>query len=94
MGALTQTQRDLAQDFVELGLLFKRKAKSTRFYPTSIAINLIFGSSLDGDVGASEGRQQQQSGVTTLVRIRTFSLYDVMICRVDSIVILNESSAS
>ncbi|CAN0389985.1 unnamed protein product, partial [Laminaria digitata] len=45
LGALTQTQRDLAQDFVELGLLFKRKAKSTRFYPTSIAVNLIFGSS-------------------------------------------------
>lgn len=51
LGALTQTQRDLAQDFVELGLLFKRKAKSTRFYPTSIAVNLIFGSSPAGDAG-------------------------------------------
>lgn len=56
--ALTQTQRELAQDFVELGLLFKRKAKSKRFYPTSIAVNLIFGSSL-ADGG---GRAQQQQG--------------------------------
>ncbi|CAN0408416.1 unnamed protein product, partial [Discosporangium mesarthrocarpum] len=40
---LTPPQQDLVKDFVDLGLLFKRKAKSSRFYPTSIAINLIFG---------------------------------------------------
>lgn len=60
LDALTQTQRDLAQDFVDLGLLFKRKAKSTRFYPTSIAINLIFGS---GDGGGSGGRTQEPAVV-------------------------------
>ena len=68
LGALTQTQRDLAQDFVDLGLLFKRKAKSTRFYPTSIAINLIFGSSVSGDGGGSGGRPQQQAGIIAAVR--------------------------
>eukprot|EP00903_Cladosiphon_okamuranus_P007748 g7506.t1 len=66
LGALTQTQRDLAQDFVELGLLFKRKAKSTRFYPTSIAVNLIFGSSPAGRGGGGGGgvgqRQPQPAG--------------------------------
>lgn len=60
LGALTQTQRDLAQDFVELGLLFKRKAKSTRFYPTSIAVNLIFGSSPAGDAGGGGGQRKPQ----------------------------------
>lgn len=59
LGALTQTQRDLAQDFVDLGLLFKRKAKSTRFYPTSIAVNLIFGSSVGG--GGDSAQQQHQN---------------------------------
>ncbi|CAN0159778.1 unnamed protein product, partial [Hapterophycus canaliculatus] len=65
LGALTQTQRDLAQDFVELGLLFKRKAKSTRFYPTSIAVNLIFGSSPSGGGSGGGGgvrRQPQPAG--------------------------------
>lgn len=62
--ALTPTQRELAQDFVELGLLFKRKAKSKRFYPTSIAVNLIFGSSL-ADGG---GRAQQQGAGMVPVR--------------------------
>lgn len=62
LGALTQTQRDLAQDFVDLGLLFKRKAKSTRFYPTSIAVNLIFGSSPAGGGGGVGQRQPQPAG--------------------------------
>lgn len=66
--ALTQTQRDLAQDFVDLGLLFKRKAKSTRFYPTSIAINLIFGSSISGDGGGGGGRTQEPPGAIAAVR--------------------------
>ena len=55
-----------------LGLLFKRKAKSTRFYPTSIAVNLIFGSSPadisasggggDGIGGRGQQRQQNSAG--------------------------------
>lgn len=68
LGALTQTQRDLAQDFVELGLLFKRKAKSTRFYPTSIAVNLIFGSSPAGGGGGGVGQRQPQPAGTLAVR--------------------------
>ncbi|CAN0381675.1 unnamed protein product [Ascophyllum nodosum] len=63
LGALTMTQRDLAQDFVDLGLLFKRKAKSTRFYPTSIAINLIFGSSVSGGGSRPQQQPQQPGGV-------------------------------
>ena len=77
LGALTQTQRNLAQDFVELGLLFKRKAKSTRFYPTSIAVNLIFGSSPadggdsggGGDGGGGRGQRQLNSGGGLAVRL-------------------------
>lgn len=69
LGALTQTQRDLAQDFVDLGLLFKRKAKSTRFYPTSIAVNLIFGSSpAGGGPGGVGQRQPQSAGGAIVVR--------------------------
>lgn len=73
LGALTQTQRDLAQDFVELGLLFKRKAKSTRFYPTSIAVNLIFGSSpVGGGGGGGVGqRQPQPAGALTVRKKKT-----------------------
>lgn len=66
LGELTQTQRFLAQDFVDLGLLFKRKAKSKRFYPTSIAVNLIFGSSLGGSGGRIE--QQPAAGAAAAVR--------------------------
>lgn len=65
--ALTQTQRELAQDFVELGLLFKRKAKSKRFYPTSIAVNLIFGSSL-ADGGGSAQQQGAGAGAVPVRR--------------------------
>ena len=68
LGALTQTQRDLAQDFVDLGLLFKRKAKSTRFYPTSIAVNLIFGSSPAG--GGGVGQRQPKPTGAVVVRER------------------------
>ena len=66
LGALTQTQRDLAQDFVDLGLLFKRKAKSTRFYPTSIAVNLIFGSSPAGGGGGVGQRQPKPTGAVVV----------------------------
>mmetsp|Transcript_8420 Transcript_8420/g.12724 ORF Transcript_8420/g.12724 Transcript_8420/m.12724 type:complete len:127 (-) Transcript_8420:6-386(-) len=43
LGALTEPQLKLAEDFIDLGLFYKRKASSSRFYTTDIAVNLIFG---------------------------------------------------
>lgn len=65
LGALTKKQAGLAQDLVDLGLLFKRKAKSSRFYPTSIAVNLMFGSS---NAGGTRTPQQIASGAAGTVR--------------------------
>ena len=45
LNALSPAQFRLAADFIDLGLLFQRKQKSTRFYTTHIAVNLIFGAS-------------------------------------------------
>ncbi|CAM9544564.1 unnamed protein product [Phaeothamnion confervicola] len=55
--ALTDTQDLLVRDFISLGLLFQRKAKSNRFYTTSAAVNLIFGTSgaTAGPPGAGGG---------------------------------------
>ncbi|ETV91391.1 hypothetical protein, variant 1 [Aphanomyces invadans] len=43
---LTRNQQQLLGDLVELGLLYRRGAKATRFYTTSLAVNLIFGGML------------------------------------------------
>ncbi|ETV65642.1 hypothetical protein H257_17692 [Aphanomyces astaci] len=43
---LTRHQQQLLGDLVELGLLYRRGAKATRFYTTSLAVNLIFGGML------------------------------------------------
>ncbi|KAF0698216.1 Aste57867_11143 [Aphanomyces stellatus] len=43
IGDLTRNQQQLLGDLVELGLLFRKGTKATRFYTTSLAVNLIFG---------------------------------------------------
>ncbi|OWY99301.1 General transcription factor IIH subunit [Phytophthora megakarya] len=42
---LTDTQRLLLGDFIDFGLLFRKRPNSDRFYTTSLAVNLIFGGS-------------------------------------------------
>lgn len=42
---LTATQQLLLGDFVDFGLLYRRRSTSDRFYTTSLAVNLIFGGS-------------------------------------------------
>ncbi|KAL7678826.1 putative transcription factor TFIIH subunit p52/Tfb2, transcription factor Tfb2 [Plasmopara halstedii] len=42
---LTQTQQLLLGDFIDFGLLFRKRSNSDRFYTTSLAVNLIFGGS-------------------------------------------------
>ncbi|CAI5726178.1 unnamed protein product [Hyaloperonospora brassicae] len=42
---LTETQRLLLGDFIDFGLLFRKRLTSDRFYTTSLAVNLIFGGS-------------------------------------------------
>ncbi|KAE9198537.1 hypothetical protein PF004_g19515 [Phytophthora fragariae] len=42
---LTETQRLLLGDFIDFGLLFRKRPNSDRFYTTSLAVNLIFGGS-------------------------------------------------
>ncbi|EQC32697.1 hypothetical protein SDRG_09671 [Saprolegnia diclina VS20] len=40
---LTRNQQQLLGDLVELGLLYRSNSRATRFYTTSLAVNLIFG---------------------------------------------------
>ncbi|KAG9399715.1 General transcription factor IIH subunit 4 [Aphanomyces cochlioides] len=40
---LTRHQQQLLGDLVQLGLLYRKDSKATRFYTTSLAVNLIFG---------------------------------------------------
>lgn len=44
-GDLTATQQLLLEDFIDFGLLYRKRASSDRFYTTSLAVNLIFGGS-------------------------------------------------
>ncbi|KAI9910658.1 hypothetical protein PsorP6_011214 [Peronosclerospora sorghi] len=43
---LTETQRLLLGDFIDFGLLYRKRSNSDRFYTTSLAVNLIFGGSM------------------------------------------------
>ncbi|KAI9910186.1 hypothetical protein PsorP6_010530 [Peronosclerospora sorghi] len=43
---LTETQRLLLGDFIDFGLLYRKRSNSDRFYTTSLAVNLIFGESM------------------------------------------------
>jgi hypothetical protein len=43
--ALTKVQRRLLDKFMSFGLIYRRSETSSRFYPTNVAINLIFGAS-------------------------------------------------
>ncbi|KAJ1559841.1 RNA polymerase II transcription factor B 52 kDa subunit, partial [Cladochytrium tenue] len=42
--ALTETQRHMLDDLKHLGLIYQRKKKSSRFYPTRLATSLTSGS--------------------------------------------------
>ncbi len=46
LSALTKAQLGMAKDFINLGLLHQRKVSSSRFYTTSVAVNLIFGATM------------------------------------------------
>ncbi len=63
LGALTKAQLNMAKDFINLGLLHQRKASSSRFYTTSVAVNLIFGATISN---ASENLRR--SGLEIIVQ--------------------------
>jgi len=52
VGALTPAQQTLLQKFTSFGLIFQYEKYSSRFYPTAVAVNLIFGATMQ--------QQQQQ----------------------------------
>lgn len=65
LAALTPAQRTLAAKFSDLGLVY---ATGPRFYPTAVAVNLIFGTAYHGGghgPGQGQGQQQQQQGVAS-----------------------------
>ncbi len=63
LGALTNAQLGMAKDFINLGLLHQRKASSSRFYTTSVAVNLIFGATM-----SSTPENFRQSGLEIIVQ--------------------------
>ncbi len=63
LGALTNAQLNMAKDFLNLGLLHQRRASSTRFYTTSVAVNLVFGGTMSN---ASENIRR--SGLEIIVQ--------------------------
>ncbi|KAI8609913.1 transcription factor TFIIH subunit p52/Tfb2, partial [Chytriomyces sp. MP71] len=50
---LTDTQKQMLEDLKYLGLVYQRKKKSSRFYPTRLATSLTSGASASGDTGES-----------------------------------------
>lgn len=46
VAALTPAQETLLQKFASFGLIFKGEINSSRFYPTAVAVNLIFGATM------------------------------------------------
>lgn len=53
VAALTDTQRQLLARFCSFGLIFQRDPASPVFYPTNVAVNLIFGASTQRAEGSS-----------------------------------------
>uniref|UniRef100_K3WQJ2 General transcription factor IIH subunit 4 n=1 Tax=Globisporangium ultimum (strain ATCC 200006 / CBS 805.95 / DAOM BR144) TaxID=431595 RepID=K3WQJ2_GLOUD len=54
---LTKTQQLLLGDFIDFGLLYRKRSSSDRFYTTSLAVNLIF--------GGSTGQKRSQMNLTS-----------------------------
>ncbi|KAI9338548.1 transcription factor Tfb2-domain-containing protein [Obelidium mucronatum] len=48
---LTDTQKQMLDDLKHFGLVYQRKKKSSRFYPTRLATSLTSGASASGDTG-------------------------------------------
>ena len=56
--ALTPAQRTLLGKFADLGLIY---ATGPRFYPTAVAVNLIFGTALHHPPQQQQQQQQQRA---------------------------------
>lgn len=54
---MTKTQQLLLGDFIDFGLLYRKRSSSDRFYTTSLAVNLIF--------GGSTGQKRSQMTLTS-----------------------------
>ncbi|KAJ3063396.1 RNA polymerase II transcription factor B 52 kDa subunit, partial [Podochytrium sp. JEL0797] len=48
---LTDTQKQMLDDLKHFGLVYQRKKKSSRFYPTRLATSLTSGAAASGDTG-------------------------------------------
>ena len=64
---LTKTQQLLLGDFIDFGLLYRKRSTSDRFYTTSLAVNLIFG-------GSSGQRRSYASVTQSLSQLHAVSL--------------------
>jgi transcription initiation factor TFIIH subunit 4 len=63
VGALTPAQQTLLQKFTSFGLIFQREENLSRFYPTAVAVNLIFGATMQHQ---QQQQQQQQRGASAV----------------------------
>ena len=59
-GALTPAQQTLLQKFASFGLIFQGRENASRFYPTAVAVNLIFGATMQ------QQQQQQHRGASAV----------------------------
>ena len=64
---LTETQRLLACEFASLGIVYRDSKRSTHFFPSHVAVNMIFrNSDAQAELQQKEQRQKQQQRVGRL----------------------------
>eukprot|EP01112_Ceratiomyxa_fruticulosa_P013940 TRINITY_DN3954_c0_g1_i1.p1 TRINITY_DN3954_c0_g1~~TRINITY_DN3954_c0_g1_i1.p1 ORF type:complete len:509 (-),score=85.55 TRINITY_DN3954_c0_g1_i1:75-1601(-) len=76
---LPASQKMLVSDLVEFGILYKRKSKSQRFYPTKLAVSLCNGKSIDstsnklGDTLANYTSREGEGYIIVESNYRTYA---------------------
>jgi transcription initiation factor TFIIH subunit 4 len=60
--ALTRSQKQLVNEFSKIGLIYMRNILSTRFYPTQVAINMLFKSVKTSDEELEKDKNERNNG--------------------------------
>ncbi|KAJ3028046.1 UNVERIFIED_CONTAM: RNA polymerase II transcription factor B 52 kDa subunit, partial [Siphonaria sp. JEL0065] len=89
---LTDTQKQMLDDLKHFGLVYQRKKKSSRFYPTRLATSLTSGAASSGDTGDSgyiivETNFKVYAYTTSPLQIAVLSLFLSLKARFSNMVI-------
>nr|KAJ3422193.1 RNA polymerase II transcription factor B 52 kDa subunit [Polyrhizophydium stewartii] len=70
---LTPTQKHMLDDLKHLGLIYQRKKKSTRFYPTRLATSLTSGSSMSVSLTSRDQAAESEGFIIVETNYRVYA---------------------